>query len=140
MATDGMSYRAADADRRRVEELLRTAYNDGRLTLVEFEDRLERVHESRTYRDLEAILVDLPYDHSFLRAYAGLPDQRPAQPRVEELAPNPTGVRALRVVAMVFVTLLGLAIIPSSPVVGGLLLAIMVARVATARRRRRPVD
>jgi hypothetical protein len=134
---DGMSYRAADADRRRVEELLRTAYDDGRLTVVELEERLERVHEARTYRDLEALVVDLPYDHSFLRAYVGLPDQRPAQPRVEEVTPNPAGVRVLRVVALVFMGLLGLSMMTSAPVVGGLLLAIVVARMVTAPSRRR---
>jgi hypothetical protein len=134
---DGMSYRAADADRRRVEELLRTAYDDGRLTVVELEERLERVHEARTYRDLEALVVDLPYDHSFLRAYVGLPDQRPAQPRVEEVTPNPAGVRVLRVVALVFMGLFGLSMMTSAPVVGGLLLAIVVARMVTAPSRRR---
>jgi hypothetical protein len=134
---DGMSYRAADADRRRVEGLLRTAYDDGRLTVVELEERLERVHEARTYRDLEALVVDLPYDHSFLRAYVGLPDQRPAQPRVEEVTPNPAGVRVLRVVALVFMGLFGLSMMTSAPVVGGLLLAIVVARMVTAPSRRR---
>jgi hypothetical protein len=130
---DGMSYRAADADRRRVEGLLRTAYDDGRLTVVELEERLERVHEARTYRDLEALVVDLPYDHSFLRAYVELP----AQPRVEELTPNPAGVRVLRVVALVFMGLFGLSMMTSAPVVGGLLLAIVVARMVTAPSRRR---
>jgi len=130
---DGMAYRASDRDRERVEHLLRTAFDDGRLTLVEFDHRLEQVHQAVTYRDLEALVLDLPYDHSFLRLFC----QPPHPANQVELQPSPSGVRVLRVVGLVFVTLLGLSLIPSSPVIAGVMFAILAARLLTGPRRRR---
>ncbi len=60
MTNDWMSYRASHDDRTQVEAELRTAYQDGRLTVSDFEDRLERMHQALTYKDLSVLVSDLP--------------------------------------------------------------------------------
>jgi hypothetical protein len=52
--------RAADADRERVAEQLRSAYADGRLDLTEYDQRVQQAWAARTYDDLDALTVDLP--------------------------------------------------------------------------------
>lgn len=52
--------RAADADRERTLVLLRDATVEGRLTLDEFAERVERAELARTNADLAAITADLP--------------------------------------------------------------------------------
>ncbi len=54
--------RASDDDRHRVSEILRVAAGDGRLDLVELEDRLERAYAAKTYADLDEVVADLPAD------------------------------------------------------------------------------
>ena len=51
--------RASDADREHVAEVVRTAVSDGRLTLVEGDERLRDVYAARFRRDLEPITADL---------------------------------------------------------------------------------
>jgi hypothetical protein len=52
--------RLSDADREREVGWLNTAVSEGRLTLVEFEERVDAVLRARTYRELEPHLADLP--------------------------------------------------------------------------------
>jgi hypothetical protein len=52
--------RAADADRERVAEVLRQAAGDGRLTLDELDERLDRTYAARTYAELATVTEDLP--------------------------------------------------------------------------------
>lgn len=51
---------ASDADRDRSVELLRTAVGEGRLTLEEFAERVERAQAARTDLELAALSRDLP--------------------------------------------------------------------------------
>ncbi|GAB3462594.1 hypothetical protein GCM10027570_49180 [Streptomonospora sediminis] len=51
--------RASDSDRERVIGVLRSAVEDGRLDLVEFEDRADRVYRARTLGDLPPVVADL---------------------------------------------------------------------------------
>jgi fatty acid desaturase len=51
---------ASDADRARVSGELRTHYEAGRLTLDEFQERLDETHEARTEGQLERVLRQLP--------------------------------------------------------------------------------
>ncbi|MFI7642547.1 DUF1707 domain-containing protein [Nonomuraea sp. NPDC049400] len=51
--------RASDADRDRVTELLRTAVADGRLDLVEFDERLDAALPARTIDALAPLVTDL---------------------------------------------------------------------------------
>ena len=51
---------AGDADRSKALVTLRDAAVEGRLTLDEFADRVERTELARTFEDLEAVTADLP--------------------------------------------------------------------------------
>jgi hypothetical protein len=50
----------SDADRERAVARLRVAGGEGRLTLEELAERVERADAARTHRDLDAITADLP--------------------------------------------------------------------------------
>lgn len=52
--------RAANADRIRVVERLDRAHAEGRLDLLEFDERLAAAYAARTYGDLESLTSDLP--------------------------------------------------------------------------------
>ncbi|MEU7216602.1 DUF1707 domain-containing protein [Nocardia iowensis] len=52
--------RASDADREKIVEQLRRAMNEGRLTLHEYDDRLQQVYAAKTYGELTPLLSDLP--------------------------------------------------------------------------------
>lgn len=52
--------RAADTDRERVAEQLRSAHTEGRLDLIEYDERLQQAWAARTYGELEALTADLP--------------------------------------------------------------------------------
>ena len=64
--------RAADSDREQVIEQLREHCTAGRLTMDEFEARLEEVWAARTYRDLHWVTRELPRLERRPR-WAGLP-------------------------------------------------------------------
>ena len=59
MSADFPELRASDADRDRVIEVLRAAVGDGRLTVEEFEERLEATLSSRTLGELATLTADL---------------------------------------------------------------------------------
>jgi hypothetical protein len=52
--------RISDAERERVVAQLNTAVSEGRLTLAEFEERVDGVLRSRTYGEVEPYVMDLP--------------------------------------------------------------------------------
>lgn len=52
--------RACDADREHAAEALRAAAGEGRITLEELDDRIQRAYAASTYADLEALTRDLP--------------------------------------------------------------------------------
>jgi hypothetical protein len=52
--------RASDGDRDRVAASLRDHVAEGRLTVDEFNERLEQVYQSRTYGELATLTSDLP--------------------------------------------------------------------------------
>jgi len=52
--------RAADVDRSYVAEILKKAVDEGRLSLHEYDDRLQKTYTARTYGDLDKIILDLP--------------------------------------------------------------------------------
>jgi hypothetical protein len=54
--------RASDAERDATVERLRAATGDGRLTLEEFSQRMERATSARTRAELDRLVVDLPAD------------------------------------------------------------------------------
>lgn len=52
--------RAADTDRERVAEQLRSAHAEGRLDLTEYDQRVQQAWAARTYGELEVLTADLP--------------------------------------------------------------------------------
>jgi hypothetical protein len=52
--------RAADADRVAAAERIRTALNEGRLDLAEYDERVRRAYAAKTYAELDELLADLP--------------------------------------------------------------------------------
>jgi hypothetical protein len=66
--------RASDADRDRYAGILQQAFVEGRLTRVEYDERLDAVLNARTYAELEPQVADLPSDN--------LPVPKPAAPLV----------------------------------------------------------
>src|SRR3954469_16038996 len=65
--------RAGDSDRQRVADQLKTALDEGRLDLGEYDERLQKTYSAKTYGDLAGLLDDLPgtvpVDHSQVQAY-----------------------------------------------------------------------
>ncbi len=56
--------RAADSDRERVAEQLRSAHAEGRLALSEYDERVQQAWAARTYGELEVLTADLPQARS----------------------------------------------------------------------------
>jgi len=52
--------RAADVDRSYVADILKKAVDEGRLSLAEYDERLQNTYSARTYGDLDKIILDLP--------------------------------------------------------------------------------
>jgi len=83
--------RAGDADRERVAERLRTALDEGRLNLYEYDERLRDAYAAKTYAELDVLLADLPgvtpaSESQLVRA--GASASAPATPRWR---PTPDG-------------------------------------------------
>ncbi len=60
--------RVSDADREAAAQRLRDASTEGRLDLIELEDRLTSVYASKTRGQLDELLADLPADRLAARA------------------------------------------------------------------------
>jgi hypothetical protein len=52
--------RAADADRQTVADRLKSALDEGRLDLHEYDERLQQAYAAKTYGELDRLLHDLP--------------------------------------------------------------------------------
>ena len=57
---DQQKMRASDRDRQQVVERLRSALEDGRLTMEEYVNRMEVAYQAPTYGDLAPLCADLP--------------------------------------------------------------------------------
>jgi hypothetical protein len=57
---DTLTMRASDSDRQQVVDRLRAAVGDGRLTMDEYLDRMERAYQAVTLGDLGPLCADLP--------------------------------------------------------------------------------
>jgi hypothetical protein len=69
--------RVSDAERNLVVEQLNQAVGEGRLTLTEFEDRVQGVLAARTHDDLAPFVADLPV--------AAAPDELVLRPRASSI-------------------------------------------------------
>ncbi len=57
---DQQKMRTSDRDRQQVVEQLRSALEDGRVTMDEYVDRMEAAYQAVTYGDLAPLCADLP--------------------------------------------------------------------------------
>jgi hypothetical protein len=123
--------RASHADRERVINTLKAAFVQGRLTKIEFDQRVGQTFTSRTYADLAAVTADLP---------AGLIRAEQARKPAPALAAQPVSkplmwgaiavtvagmasmVIAAPVNSLMLLTIGVLAILIGSPVAGTLML------------------
>ncbi|MBM2619180.1 DUF1707 domain-containing protein [Actinoplanes sp. LDG1-06] len=84
--------RAGDADRKAVAEQLKTALDEGRLDLHEYDERLQKTYGAKTYADLDGLLDDLPgtvpVQHSQVQPAAAPPS--PAAGVGAPAAPEPS--------------------------------------------------
>lgn len=123
--------RASHADREQVINTLKAAFVQGRLTKIEFDQRVGRTFTSRTYADLAAVTADLPA--GLIRAEQA---RKPAPARAAQPVNKPLmwGAIAVTVAGMAFVvigvpvnslmllTMGVLAILIGAPVAGTLML------------------
>ena len=63
---DQLTMRASDRDRQQVVDRLRSALEDGRLTMDEYVDRMEAAYKAATYGDLAPLCADLPASNSVI--------------------------------------------------------------------------
>ena len=113
--------RAADADRERIAERLRKSHAEGRLDLAEFQQRLERCYEAKTFGQLDELVRDLPRQEE--------PDERRS---FEPL--RPWGVA--RLAAMLVALIVVLAAIGHHIFLLWIPLLFLLWRVSSWRRRR----
>ncbi|GIE96101.1 hypothetical protein Ari01nite_35660 [Paractinoplanes rishiriensis] len=83
--------RAGDSDRKTVADQLKTALDEGRLDLSEYDDRLQRTYAAKTYADLDGLLTDLPGTVPVQRAQV--------QPHTPAAAPAPQTASPARQIA-----------------------------------------
>jgi hypothetical protein len=125
--------RASDSDRESVVAILRDAHGEGRLTLDEFDERMNAAYSARTWASLRELTRDLPADPAL---GAGPGRMRPA---VYQLQGAPPARRThlgpmLPVLALVWVALAGAGHSGGLVVITAVLIFIMVVRL-TARHR-----
>lgn len=80
--------RASDRDREAVSSILQREHVAGRLTADEFQERLDRCLRAKTYRELDELIADFPYDE-------------PAPPRRRSFRPAPFMLVPVALVALV---------------------------------------
>lgn len=67
--------RASDADREAVSERLRIAAGEGRISLDELDERLEKTYAAKTYAELDTLIADLPAGHAAGHAATAVTDE-----------------------------------------------------------------
>ena len=88
--------RVSDRDRQAAAERLRLAMGEGRLDLVEYDDRLARAYAAVTYADLEPLFADLPPASAMVAPVSPpTPVRQPAARPVPSAARLPTALKVL---------------------------------------------
>jgi len=107
--------RASDSERAAAVERLRVAHDEGRLSLLEYDERLARAYQAVTYGDLADLFVDLP-EHGHAAAHAIAPRPKPAKAPVAERRALPTALRILWTIwfAVVSINLVVWALVSAS--------------------------
>lgn len=69
----GPETRASDDDREKIASRLRDAHAEGRLSIDEFQSRLDGVYTARTYGELEPLVRDIPIMRATATAAPAVP-------------------------------------------------------------------
>ena len=85
MSRDEM--RAGDSDRQAIADKLKTALDEGRLDLHEYDERLQRTYAAKTFGQLDSLVTDLPGTVPAQQSRVQ-PYQPPAAPSVALAAGN----------------------------------------------------
>ena len=104
---DQLTMRASDRDRQRVVDRLRSALEDGRLTMDEYVGRMEAAYKAATYGDLVPLCADLPASPPVIggpRAAAGAAAPRTVFSQVGHLAGLPTVLKILWTIWLIAVS------------------------------------
>jgi len=83
--------RAGDADRERLVEQLREHHAAGRLTLDEFDERMQKAYAAKTYGELKTLTRDLPVDLAELNFQQAQERTRGTQGRPVEVRRDESG-------------------------------------------------
>lgn len=94
---------AGDADRERVAEVLKDAFAEGRLTPVEYDERIDRLYRARSFQELDLLVWDVPSPAPVPPAF------RPAPPA----APRTNSYAVASLVCGIAGTMIGLPAIPA---------------------------
>jgi DUF1707 SHOCT-like domain len=95
---DQQKMRASDRDRQQVVEQLRSALEEGRLTMEEYVDRMEVAYQAATYGELAPLCADLPVSRPEIagpRTAAAVTAPRAACARAGYLGGLPTVLKVL---------------------------------------------
>jgi hypothetical protein len=79
--------RAGDSDRQAIADQLKTALDEGRLDLSEYDERLQKTYAAKTYADLDGLLDDLPGTVPVQQAQVTRRPPRAAAAPIEERSP-----------------------------------------------------
>ncbi|WP_335978275.1 DUF1707 and DUF4190 domain-containing protein [Streptomyces sp. CA2R106] len=101
---------ASDGDRERAVDILKEAYTQGRLRPEEYDERVGRAYQARTYDDLDRITADIP--HPAAPPYP-LPPPAPAPVFVPEVRRTNTAATASLVCGVLAAFTLGATAIPA---------------------------
>lgn len=103
--TERREIRVSDHDRQLAADRLKSALNDGRLNLFEYDERLSQAYASATFADLDPLLQDLPTS-------VGAPAATPAPARKRPTRPAATGLPTpLRVLWIVYASVLAINLV-----------------------------
>jgi Domain of unknown function (DUF1707) len=103
------SMRAGHADRERTVDVLKAGFAEGRLTQDEYNERMSKAYESRTYGELSALIADLPAGPLPSVAATG-PPAIWNQSSPQRDSANPLAVAAI-IVGLAFMTFMVLGIL-----------------------------
>jgi hypothetical protein len=87
--------RISDADRQAAAERLRLALGEGRLDLLEYDDRLAKAYAAVTFADLEPLFTDLPAATGMARPTRAAAQARPGVPSSPPTVRLPTALKVL---------------------------------------------